>query len=76
MSLSVMMYSLGLQDRAEFINQLRVCRSYGEVVHMCAKENLFPCFSDDLVEETVIQRRSSVPVAHQEGRNRIVEQPW
>jgi hypothetical protein len=27
------------------------------------------------VEETVIQGRSSVPVAHQEGRNRIVEQP-
>ena len=65
----------GLQDRAEFFNQLRVCRRNGEVVHMCAEEDLFPGFSVDLVEETVIQGRSSVPVAHQEGRNRIVEQP-
>ena len=33
---------LGLQNRAEFFNQLRVCRRNGEVVHMCAEEDLFP----------------------------------
>ena len=52
---------LCLQDRTEFFNQLRVGRRNGEIVHMCAEEDLFPGFSVDLVEETVIQRRSSVP---------------
>jgi hypothetical protein len=66
---------LGLQDHAEFFNQLGICRRDGEVVHMCAEEDLFPGCGVDLVKETVILRRSSVPVAHQEVRNRIVEQP-
>ena len=65
---------LGVQDGAEFFDQLRVSSCDSEVINVCTKEDLLSSGSVDLVKETVVQWRSLVAIFQQESCNGLVEQ--